>query len=74
MDAQAESFAPRASGHLSQQELDKLKYDIESIDIDNYGLRCIIGYQDAIDLPKVKILEYLQEYLTSHDLYTGPIL
>ena len=75
MDAQAESSAPRASWHLSQQELDKLKSDIDSIDIDNSGLRCNIGYlQNAIELPKVKILECLQEYLTPYDLYTGPIL
>ena len=38
MDAQAESSAPRASGHLSEQELDKLNSDIDSIDIDNSGL------------------------------------
>ena len=27
-----------------------------------------------MELPKVKILEYLQEYLTPYDLYTGPVL
>ena len=52
-----------------------MKSDIDSIDINNSGLRCIIGYlQDAIELPKVNFLEYLQEYLIPCDLYSGPIL